>query len=136
MCFSFPYFSLVSGRTGRGTGRERERKRDHPLRDRVMDITDMLYNPPEFTIPSILITKKKKNTKKKRERKKKESRRWRERGGAIFSLPPVCACVLALADFHFYLAKKMFSWPLAEKKKKISPSFWWMTSLPTSHLLL
>lgn len=111
MIFSFFSFVLspYEWTNRKNISREEEEKkkrrdgRDHPLRDRVMDITDMLCNPPEFTVPSILI--------KKEREKANQSRVERERGGAIFSLP-VCVCVWISADFHFYLAKNVCGcWP-------------------------
>ena len=121
MCFSFPYFSLVSGRTGRGTGRERERKRDHPLRDRVMDITDTLYNPPEFTIPSILITKKKKKyEEEERKKEKRESEMERKRWRYFQSAPSVCVCISARRFSFLFGEKNVFVAPGRKEEEDFS----------------
>jgi hypothetical protein len=80
-----------------------------------MDITDMLCNPPEFTVPSILI--------KKEREKANQSRVEREkRGGRLFSVYPcVCVCVWISADFHFYLAKNVCGcWPKGEEEEDFS----------------
>jgi hypothetical protein len=114
--------------------RRREKKRrdgrDHPLRDRVMDITDMLCNPPEFTVPSILI--------KKEREKANQSRVEREkRGGRLFSVYP-CVCVCGLAQIFIFIWRKMFvaaGRKEKKKKKKISPPDD-LFFPPTSHLLL
>ena len=89
-------FSLVD-ETGKKQNKKEENPRkkkkkgdgrDHPLRDRVMDITDMLCNPLNSAFPPSWSR-----------RKRKASRRERE--VALFPVRDFCVFLLLLFDYFF-----------------------------------
>jgi hypothetical protein len=77
-----------------------------------MDITDMLCNPPEFTVPSILIKKEREKANQSRVEREKEV-------AGYFQSTRACVCVWISADFHFYLAKNVCGcWPKGEEEEE------------------